>query len=118
LGAIGLLSKAWWAYGYEKERVFLWTIGLLFLFTIATYSKLKFLNEEVYPIENIPKDGYLNVGRKLWFALAYTATVFFQLTLKLEKINLQHRFAVLYVFLIYLIGIICLAYMANFVLSR
>ena len=144
---LGWVPHIWWNYGYNKELVFLWTFGLLILFTILNYSMLGYLNTQVYKLNNFPvrrdilftstpaKKDVMNrfvriKKRKLksfslrpflirfWFSLVYTSTIFFLLSLKLENINFKNRRGTAYVFFIYTIGILCLAYMANFVLQK
>lgn len=114
----GFLDKWWWNYGYNKEWVFLWAIGFLFLFSIITFTKINYLNKEVYVIENIPFISSVSTGRRIWYSIIYTCSLFFRLTLKLDKIKYTHILWTIYIFIVYLSGIICIAYMANFVLQR
>jgi len=61
LGIAGhLLQKGWWDYGYKKERVVLWTLGFLLLFTLINATMLEYLNEQVYAIDNV----YSSISKK------------------------------------------------------
>jgi hypothetical protein len=96
------LNKAWWNFGYSKGRVFLWALFFLLIFWFINYFNLKNLNGQVYEMDNI----------------VYTSTIFFRLTLKMEKLQYSNRKLTSYLILIYVLGVVCLAYMANFVLQK
>lgn len=117
LSFLGFLSRIWWNYGYTTELVFAWTLVLVIIFTGITFGWLRVLNEEVYKVENVSTARYLSIRSRLWYAFVYTATVFFRLTLKTDKINFAKWIGVTYIFVVYIAGVICLAYMANFVLK-
>jgi len=53
-----------------------------------------------------------------WYSFIYTASIFFRLTLKLDNLKYTDKRWTAYVMLVYLIGVVCLAYMANFVLQK
>ncbi len=120
----GYVSDGWWRFGYARQRVFMWAFGLLILFSFLTLPMLPFLQREVYPLEAISKiqRPYYHWRRRLWYSFVYTGTLFFKLTLKTEKIcfgaKARHIWGTLYVLLVYVVGIVCLAYMANFVLQK
>jgi len=87
------------------------------------------LTRTVYSIENIPDlapivtykksvNKYRLYRRRLWYSFTYTATIFFLLSLKVEKIKFKNKRGVLYLMLIYLAGILCLAYMANYIIQK
>ncbi len=118
-------SKYWWNFGYDKEYVFGWTFGFLLAFTFFTYFFLYSLNTKVYPIKKIPVNeswckslSFDDFGDRLWYSLMYTSTVFFLLTLKIENIHFKEKKGTFYLFTVYTVGLICLAYMANFVLQK
>jgi hypothetical protein len=122
------LPDLWWGFGYNKERIFLYTAIFLMVFTFFTFLCLDKLNNEdwgVYNIEMIPELPVLNRGnitfhegcRRLWYSCMYTSTIFFLLTLKVDKIRFK-RVLSLYVLLVYFVGILCLGYMANFIFAE
>ena len=123
------IPKLWNNYGYSKGRVFGWALIFLFAFTILTFLSIDRLNKSVYRIENIPffaplgtykktSNSYRLYKRRLWYSLVYTASIFFLLTLKIEKIKFENKKGVIYLVAVYMIGILCLGYMANFVLQK
>ena len=113
------INLAWWNYGYTKSLVFAWTAIFLLLFTPITYKKLDFLTQSVYEMQNIPyKSEMKRKIDKWWYSFIYTSSIFFRLTLKLENLKFTDKRWTAYVILVYTLGIVCLAYMANFVLQK
>jgi hypothetical protein len=119
---LNLISCLWWNYGYDRQYILYWTIGFLMFFTILNYFVLDRLNNSIYTLENIPfipkwiSDR--RIGNRLWYSFVYTSTIFFRLTLKLEKINIKNKSGSIYIILIYTLGLVCLAYIANFILQK
>jgi len=119
------INHIWNRYGYNKEWIFYWTAGFLLLFTLITSFFIgdfnqKIENNGVYYLENITLD---HPGEKFFIlkrfihAFVYTSSVFFLLGLKIENLNFR-RSAVIYILLVYSMGILCLGYVANFVLAK
>lgn len=124
-----VFPKYWNNYGYDKGRVFLWTIVFLIIFTYCTYKLFDPLSREVYPIDNIPQQPLLKFTKKtpldgklrwnrVWYSFVYTSIIFFLLTIKIERINYRNKHVVFYLMIVYTIGIICIAYMANYIITR
>jgi len=111
------LPKYWWNFGYNKENIFLWSFFFVTLFTMINAFVLEYLNKKVYNVENIP-EAIGSLPWRLWYSLVYTSSIFFRLTLKIEKIDFKRVGGTLYLLLIYSLGLVCLAYMANFVIQR
>ena len=93
------LPRYWWNFGYEKEYIFLWVLGVVILFTLTTFPILNYLNTNVYKVENIPicspPKSKLTVNRcftRLWYSFIYTTSIFFKLTLKIE--NIQYNISI------------------------
>lgn len=116
------IEKFWWNYGYNKEKVFCWTWRFLVVFTLSLITflckklNLNYLNQKVYNIPTIPIVSDFHWRSRLWYSLVYTITIFFSLSLKPDKI--QYKAGIIYLFFVHICGIVCLAYMANFVLQR
>ncbi|MDB5284715.1 MAG: hypothetical protein JWO06_3790 [Bacteroidota bacterium] len=117
-GIVNFFSNWWWNYGYSKGRVFLWALLFLGIFTFINYRYLDYLNRIIYKMEFIPKIKNIPAGTRWWYAFIYTGIIFFSLRIKVENINFNRRREALYLLSIYTIGIVCLAYMANFVLKN
>lgn len=122
------VAKSWNLYGYDKERVILWTGALLFLFTIISFFTLTTL-QSAYRFETFPALPTLksiftgnakaqSFRTRFWYSFVYTSGLFFMLWLRLEKLDYKNWKAVLYIVAVYLMGIICLAYIANLILQR
>ena len=120
------LPYGWWCFGYEKELVFLWVAVFLVLFTTINFFYVRWLNKEVYPVEGVPDLPSFrgtalsrSVFRsRLWYSFVYTANIFFRLSLNVGKINYRRIGGAVYLMIIYVLGLVCLAYMANFVLQH
>ncbi|HXB06168.1 MAG TPA: hypothetical protein VNW04_03610, partial [Puia sp.] len=109
----------WWNYGYDKEYIFLWIIGLLLIFITINFFYLDVLNKYVYKIDEIPENtAKARPKDKIWYSAKYTAYVFFSLTLDMNKFNFQKLLPTLYFLFIYIMGILCLGYLANFILQK
>lgn len=100
-------------------------------FTFITYLLLEFLQQNIYPLEVIKKKEestnsynhpYSPKFRKLWYSFVYTGTIFFGLTLKIDHFKFDPRprnvIGTFYLLFMYVLGILCLAYMANFVIQQ
>jgi hypothetical protein len=119
------IQKWWWNFGYNKEMIFLWTIVFIIFFSVITYFFIYSLNTNVYKIDNIPinqlweiRTSRKDFWNRLWFSFMYTSSVFFKLTLKIENIQFKNKRGTAFLILVYTMGIICIAYMANFVLQK
>lgn len=120
-----VFSKYWWNFGYNKEKIFLWTPFFILFFMLFNFFCLDGLNK-VYPLSNIgPIPSIISRRftvfdslKRMWLSFVYTSTIFFKLTLKVELINYRRVWGTLYIFLVYTVGIICLAYMANFIIQK
>ncbi|WKN32154.1 pentapeptide repeat-containing protein [Porifericola rhodea] len=136
LGAFGSwIQRVWWDYGYHKELIVLWTIVFLLFFTFINIFLFTYLNEKVYKIENIynpekyretsnsiSKRSPILTGISLtWFSTLmksffYTSLIFFGLKLSIEKIHFEHPGGAMYLIIQYTLGLVCLAYLANFII--
>lgn len=120
------LQRLWWNYGYNKEYIFYWTIFFLVLFTFLNYRLADTLNRHVYTIENLKYTTIVSAKKmkgsklifyRLYFSLLYTCIVFFAFNVKFDKLHFGKKALLVYFLLIYSIGIVCLAYLANYVLK-
>ncbi len=111
--------RAWWNFGYDKEWVFLWTFFFALLFTTINYFFLEKLNEYVFSMDKMPAEyDSLSKHRKYWYSFVYTSIIFFKVTLNTDKLKFDHIWGTLYVMLIYASGLVCLAYIANFIIQK
>lgn len=108
----------WWNFGYSKGYVFIWIGVSLLVFSLINSGCLGMLNDHVYEVfKPGVVDGKARYGRKLWQSLIYTSNIFFRLTLDRDGMKFEKFWPTLYFFLIYVLGVLCLGYLANFVLQ-
>ena len=117
-----VLDKYWWDFGYAKHFIFYWIFSLLAIFTFLNFFFYPFLQREVYKINHIESSfkssKWIVLLQRLYYSLVYTSVLFFSLSVKLDNLKYKHWTAVAYIFIIYVLGIICLAYTANFVITK
>lgn len=129
---LGWLPRWWWNYGYDKELIFIRTPFLALIFSFLTfllYNPLRRLVYEQDKIPAIPNGGSRNFAKKIYYSIIYTSILFFKLSIDVKnlkftgendtiKIKIQRMFLLFYIFIVYSAGLICLGYMANFVLQK
>lgn len=124
------IKKIWWNFGYNKERIFIIAMILLLVFSFINYWKFGYLIK-VYPVDNIKKiiekrdkKSKKNFFRRIlsavkYFTLAFyfTGSIFFGLKMPIGKFDFSKPMGVAYILFINLSGLICAAYMFNFIIS-
>jgi hypothetical protein len=122
---VASIQRVWSNYGYNKELIFLWSVGFLILFSGVNLR----LFPNLYTIYPIPAVGHLGpqelIGRRWVYVLqtvVYTVIVFFGLKLDLGRVKSdtvwQHPILFIYLFVIYVSGLICLGFIANLILAH
>lgn len=128
------IQEWWWNYGYNKEKVFRNTFSLLFFFffinvLIGFKWGYNFLIKEVYEIQNIETEvdrleaKYERNKVRLFVAwlpmiFIYTGMLFFILNLNVKHLRFTHKWALMYVLTVFIVGLACAAYIINFVLDK
>jgi hypothetical protein len=112
------LGRLWWNFGYDKEYVIAWIILSLFAFSVINCFCLPMLNDNVYEVINPKKMVDLSRRRRIWYSVQYTANIFFRLTLERDCMRFEKFFPTLYFFVIYILGVLCFGYLANFILQK
>lgn len=122
------LSKWWWNFGYDKPFIIIGAFEIMliiFLINLCFYQKLLYRGYAV--AEFIAADQRLTAKfgkrRIRWifiplYCLLYTNYIFWGLKLDIEKIKLNNLGLVIWIFAQYLIGIFCLAWIANFIITK
>lgn len=129
----GVIPHVWNCYGYHKEWVFYWMLLFLLTFTAITFFKLKTLVSAfdmpaLFPGKKQKKEvpviivtaetiGGLNLADKLLYAFVFTASIFFPFKFEFSSLK-WNTWWVIYLFIIYLAGIFCIAYLASFILQK
>ena len=122
------ISKArwwWWDYGYEKGRILIISIIFLLIFTSVNTIFFQKMNESVYDIEAIYarwkknqepssttlKDDKFHISKHTIYAsFFYTWFIFLGLR------DFESWIGVLYLLFQYGLGLICVAFLANYVI--
>lgn len=117
----------WWNYGYNKERVFLWSIIFWLIFSFVNSRLYCELNENVYSItflDKIQNNELSKVKRVIYYLLqvvTYTAIVFFGLKMDVAKFKKgvirQHPWLFAYLMIVYIVGIVCLGFIVNIIFT-
>ena len=137
-GSIGILfnwlNETWWNFGYAKWRIlYLWTPFFFIVFCLINYLTLESQLRRLYfdptigqnyrdtklenPTEMIDyfaKDRW----EKLAYTLHYTGVIFFGIKVKHEALNFRSFGWVLYFYLVFIVGILHLAFSFNYIVSR
>ena len=119
--------KYWWNYGYDKELVLVWSLCLFLVFSFLNSFLFEYLQRNVFEVnfkfytkidskhsllKTLKNSALYSIN-----PLIYTAVIFFGI-----KISLEHfkKFSgwVLYIWLIYIVGLFCLAYIFNIIIVK
>jgi len=113
------INHWWWNYGYDRWYIILWIIAFTIVFTIITEIFYNALNSKVYSFDNMSDQiPWRQFGMRTWYSFLYTSAIFLRLTLRIENFNFKNKAGVVYIFLVYTVGIVCLGYLANWVLQK
>ena len=122
------LDKWWWDYGYNKKLIVLRAFEIMlffFLINLFFYTKLIYsaytINEFIHA-DQMLTDKYGRTWKRIPFkflyCLLYTGYLFWGIRIDFEKVKLQNLLLVSWIFIQYISGIICLAWIANFIVTR
>jgi hypothetical protein len=114
--------KCWSNYGYARWYIFIWTFGLIIFFSLVNFNLYEKLNTEVYKLKNFPPsltgDPKITSNlKKLYSSFVYTSALFFSFRINFEYLHYNNKKYLLWFLIINCIGLICLAYLVNFVIS-
>ncbi|HEY9001264.1 MAG TPA: hypothetical protein VIM89_07915 [Mucilaginibacter sp.] len=111
------LSFIWWDYSYNKWRIIIWTIFFLLLFTLWNYGNWEKLIL-IYPIKKSADiSASASEYEKIIKIFVYTSFIFFSIKVDFEKLSFKSTKWLVYFFLQYIIGLICLFFIANAILK-
>ena len=117
------LNKWWWNFGYSKGKVFVWTLSFLLLFYIINLSIWEKMHS-VYPIISVKEKNYYYDQKKfkqnirhLVNIFVFTALIFFSLKIDFDKLSFKSSGLLLYFFMQYIVGLICLFFIVNAILK-
>jgi len=122
------VNRWWWNYGYDKGKV---VTNSLFLFSFFLFANLCFglkrlfengyeLNTFRVILDQIKKYRYwyAKIWYQFWYTFLFTCLVFWGIKLERDKLKLQNLGYIFYILLQYLVGVVCLAYLAAFILGK
>jgi len=126
------IEKNWWNYGYDKSLI-IWNMLLFyFVFSLLNIFILKRLCCEMYlnpSILSVIKSNEKspmsinNYSKRLIPSLFYTAQIYFGLRFNIEKLLYEDKmdnykvFYLFYFMIIFLSGIVCVAFVLNVIIS-
>lgn len=113
------LQKAWWNYGYDKNRVFWWSLLSLAVFCFANFIGWKGM-QDTYPMFDLKTNHnwrFPKEAGKPAQVLLYTIFIFFSLRINFEKLKIARLGFVALFFFQYLTGLFCLLFIFKAVLK-
>lgn len=126
-GFIIVFNTVWWNFGYEKWRILLKWLPILFTFFFLINTLcIKWLYNKVYQDNEIGKvfsekqnvKPMLNkLSYRISYTLFYTAVIYFGLKLRHESVNYKNIWGLLYLYLMYIVGAIHVAFALSYILS-
>lgn len=120
------VNRLWWNYGYNKERVFLWSLFFIVLFSIFIRIWFNTFVKDVYKFEMLEKRfNYNNLSTNSMHkfllnylvAFLYTIFVFFNIKLEFDKLSFDNFIAGIFILFVYSVGLICTAFIVNLILT-
>ncbi|MCE7992427.1 MAG: hypothetical protein HEP71_10615 [Roseivirga sp.] len=127
---MNFVNREWNDYGYSKVRIWLWTGGFFIFFWLINWLRFPHIYIHAYSTPSLAnavetrnyntkaaRRNFFNF-RALDLSLYYTAIIFFGLKIESANFNFNNRRGVLYIAGQYIVGIICLAYLANFIIVK
>jgi len=118
------LDQIWWRYGYEKTRILGWVVLFVMVFGLLNSFFYKSLME-TYTINELKSDMYvpsryytLRMLQRYGISCLYTSFIFFKLSLDFDKLKVKNLKMLFLILLQYGIGLICTAYLLNWIISK
>lgn len=121
---LNIVDNVWWYYGYRKYYVLLWTFGFIIFFFVINYSTWNIM-KLTYPIisekdisfhERQAHSWKIKI-RKFINVFIFTSFIFFSLKIDFSKISYKSVLGLLSFFSQYIIGLICLFFIVNWILK-
>lgn len=111
----------WWGFGQSQWRILIWMLGFIAIVSfINSLSRRIFTVTQVYHIEGISNrldeleaDGHIPWRRRFYLSTYFTAILFFGLKMDIGSLKFQKNREVVFIFLIYGFGLVCLAFLVN-----
>ncbi len=122
------IDSAWWDYGYNKYYVLRLSLLFTILFFVINFIYFDKLVKIGYVLPKFQKaNSYLNskyrnnqlklILKKTPYVIIYTCMIFWGIRLEREKVGIDNFGIFIYIIVQYVGGLICLAYIANWIIS-
>ena len=126
------VEKNWWGYGYNSAEVFqavFWLylsaivlnlITFNYLFKVYCPSKIEnfILETNIKYQHKSLLNGFIYHAKRTSTIILYTSYIFWGLKLNVERINIKYWPAIFLIFLEYVLGLVCLGYIAHYILAK
>jgi len=123
------IDSYWWDYGYKKSLIIRNSLILMLMFFVINLFFYHRLIHETYVIDEFvsndktidtrfKKSKFKKYAYKGIYCFLYTGFVFWGVKIDLHKIRFHWILPALYIILQYLVGLVCLAYLANYIISK
>lgn len=120
-------SKHWWNYGYDQGRVLNWTLCFFLFFFFTNLLLLNKVFRKVYAIKTLESyfaDSHKDDNRvqRWWYyfggTFLYSLLIFFGIKIEVANFNIKqtrlHYLAAIYLYFFYILGLVCLAFIAKY----
>jgi hypothetical protein len=126
---INFFNETWWNFGYARWRILVIWLPLLFLcFLTYNYWQIERLWSKMYQdVElggnyrgkagNSPTPIFKNWQKRFSFTFFYTAVIYFGFKIRHEAVNYNYTRGLLYLYFMYAIGTIHMAFAFSYILS-
>ncbi len=118
-GWVGFWDDAWWGHGYDRNRVYLWALGLILVFSIINYILWDRI-QVIYPLFPL-FSGYHPAWErrlhKIFSVILYSAFIFFSLSISLDKLKQKPAWLVLVFLFQYFAGLFTLVFILKAVFN-
>lgn len=113
------VQLTWWTYGYERIRIVWITLLILSVIIAINTFFIQQLNDvyTVSPVKNRLENGSgkLAILNRIWLSVIYSSVIFIGLKLNIEELDISQPRS-LYILLIYGKGLLCMAFILNYIL--
>lgn len=115
------LPDWWWGFGFEKQKIIRNTLILFLTFFLFGFFAFEKLWAEYPMVENerlLKKYRAKNFPARIYVPLIGIAILFFGIEFKITRLNFLSWWRTTSVLLIYGLGLFCLAFIANLIITK
>jgi hypothetical protein len=119
------LDANWWGYGYKRYLIFRNSVvlfGLFFFLNLIWFDKILYRTYRIAEFIKVNNFRKLHNKRSrfhyVYNCFLYTLVIFWGLKLSYADLKLNCGWLVLLVIMQYLTGLLCVAYLAGYIIQR